>query len=810
MATKKKSLQNAPYDFKYWVDRLTNSRNDHESFLRHADEAINIYARDTQIDDIKRQIGLWWYTVDTLLPVYCSRIPRVDVELRKKSGTIVDQLASQALERAAQYSIESQGDFQDTCQGFAKDTLMVGRAVSWVRYQPEMSDKIFEYSVKYDKDGMFVTAEGDVIDPTTVEIVSESGKSAVIRETVPAKHAEKAILERIHYKDYLVSPCRLPTEIEWKARRAFLDKEEVTQMFGKNLAKEVKYDVYPEDFSRRKESDDTKFDGSQKSEWQEIWCERTGKVYWICERSASRIIEVSEPPISFDDFYPCDEINTNQSPKSIIPVSDYWQAKDMIIEVERLTTRIAALIQAIKVSGAYDATLGDDLQNILSSDFKLTPIKRWPSYKNQRGGMANMIEMFDVTQYVSALNTAIAARQEILGKYYESMKMSDIVRGVTDAQETASAQQLKSGWASFGMQVRQNAFTKFVSKGITKVSKVIVEQFSDQHLFDMADGADLLNQAQQSQRVPPEFQWNAITEAMRAGITNYRIQAASDSFVEINQAQDREARKELMAGTGQFLSEMVPMIQQFPQMMPYAAEMMKYVGRSYRVGKELEATLEGAIAAIGQAIEAQKQAEAQNPQGQAPDPAVIVSNNELQIAQIKSQTEMQRNMITAEKNQGDIGIKSQQLQTDYEAKTADMMMQVQNMQLERERMEAELSMKQSELKLKEADLIISMHELQNKADANDQDMQAKAAIESAYIMLQQEKNDIERSRLKLNTAEARGNLQLKEVQAAADTEIRKVDTLGKLFTGAAKNVGQQQQNNQQAIRPGRSTNRPIV
>jgi tRNA U34 5-carboxymethylaminomethyl modifying GTPase MnmE/TrmE len=136
-------------------------------------------------------------------------------------------------------------------------------------------------------------------------------------------------------------------------------------------------------------------------------------------------------------------------------------------------------------------------------------------------------------------------------------------------------------------------------------------------------------------------------------------------------------------------------------------------------------------------------------------------------------------------------------------------MQVQNMQLERERMEAELSIKQSELKLKEADLIIAMHELQNKADANDQDMQAKAAIESAYIMLQQEKNDIERSRLKLNTAEARGNLQLKEVQAAADTEIRKVDTLGKLFTGAAKNVGQQQ-NNQQTIRPGRSTNRPIV
>ena len=67
------------------------------------------------------------------------------------------------------------------------------------------------------------------------------------------KDAEKAILERLHYKDYLVSPCRLPTEIEWKARRAFLDKDEVTNMFGKDIAKDGKFDVYPEDFSRRRE-----------------------------------------------------------------------------------------------------------------------------------------------------------------------------------------------------------------------------------------------------------------------------------------------------------------------------------------------------------------------------------------------------------------------------------------------------------------------------------------------------------------------------------------------------------------------------
>lgn len=807
MATKKKSGQREQYDFKYWVDRLSNSRNDHEDFTKHAEESINVYSRQTQIEDIKRQISLWWYTVDTLLPIYCSRIPRVEVELRKKSGTIVDQLASQALERAAQFSIDNQGDFQDTCQGFAKDALMTGRAVSWVRYQPEMTDKIFEYSVKYNKEGMFVTSEGDLIDPTTVEIVSESGKSAVIRDTVPSKDAEKAILERIHYKDYLVSPCRLPTEIEWKARRAFLDKSQVTEMFGKDIAKNVKFDVFPEDFSRQRSDDNTKFDGSQKSEWQEIWCEKTGKVYWLCERSDSRILEVSEPPLVFEDFYPCDEINTNQSPKSIIPVSDYWQSRDMIIEIERLTTRIAALIQAIKVSGAYDATLGDDLQNILNSDFRLTPIKRWPSYKNQRGGMANMIEMFDVTPYVNSLNTAIAARQEILNRYYESMKMSDIVRGITDAQETAAAQELKSGWASFGMQVRQNSFTKFVSKGITKVAKVITDEFADQHLFNMADGSDLLSQAQQSQQVPPEFRWEDITAAMRAGITDYRIQAASDSFVEINQAQDRESRKELMAGTGQFLSEIVPMIQQFPQMMPYAAEMMKFVGRSYKVGKELEATLEGAIAAISQSIQAQQEAAAQNPEGQAPDPAVIVSNNELQIAQIKSQTEMQRNMITAEKNQADVGLKSQQQGIDYEARTADVMLAAQNFELERQRMETELSIKQAELKLKEADLIIRMHELQNGADASEQDMQAKAAIESAYIMLQKEKNDIERAKLKLSTAEAGANIQLKEYEATSNNQIRQVDTLGKLFTGAAKNV---RENNKQAIGPRPSTNRPIV
>jgi len=746
------------YTDKHWSDQLTRSRNAHIEFNKQAEDSIAVFDRRNSVDrDVVRQIGLWWYTIDTLLPVYCSRIPRVEVQLRKRVGKSLDQIASQGLERAVQYGLEGYFDFLETVQGLAKDFLLTGRAVSWVRYEPILSEKVFEFAVTLDPEtGVFVDPQGNQIDPNSVEVVEQKKKKIIVREKVAAKNDEKFIIDRVHWTDYLVSPARCNTEIEWQARRAFLSKEDVTKMFGAKIAKQADYSVYPTDQSLKLGIEDKpKCEG--KSEWQEIWCKETGKVYWLSERGKERILESGEPPLEFDDFFPCDVLVANPSPRTIIPTSDWAQVKDMVIEVERLTTRIAGLIQSIRVSGAYDATFGDDLNAILSGDFKLIPVKKWPNYKAQRGGMTNMIEMLDITPYTNALTVAIQSRDEILSRYYEAVKIADIMRGSADAQETATAQRLKTGWASFGLKVRQNAFAEFVSNGITKCAKVVTQQFSDDHIARMANAEDLFKQAAEAGLQIQSF--TDIADAMRAGLDDYRISAASDSFVEINDAEERDFRKQLMEGTGAFFGQLQPILEQYPQLLPYAMELMRYVNRSYKVGKEIEASLDGTLQTMTAIIEQQQQQAAENPQPQ--DPATVVAQMQLQMEQIKGQVEMERINLDREKANAEIQLKAQAQQMESEQKMAAMILDTEKMKMNHQNMQAQLSLKQAELVLKAQDMAA-------KTEQTEEDAANKTAIESVYAMLEKEKNDIEKARLQLEQANTLLNKQKLTVQAAAE------------------------------------------
>ena len=57
---------------------------------------------------------------------------------------------------------------------------------------------------------------------------------------IEVKDDEKAILDCIQYDDFLTSDARSESEIEWKARRAYLSRYEAKEMFGEEVADKVK------------------------------------------------------------------------------------------------------------------------------------------------------------------------------------------------------------------------------------------------------------------------------------------------------------------------------------------------------------------------------------------------------------------------------------------------------------------------------------------------------------------------------------------------------------------------------------------
>ncbi len=656
------------YTEKYWSQEIERSKKKRDGFYSNAAQSIDIYNCKGELDDVQRRLNVWWYLVNTLLPAYYSRVPKVEVSLKKKSGSSIYQIASLGLERATQYALDEHFDFSDVGYNAALQFLLVGQACLWVRYDANISNKAYEIGLIRAPDGMFYKGDGTPFDGD-INAVQEKEGAFFYSEEVPSKQSEKAIIESLHYRDYLTSCGRNKSEIEWRSRTAYMTKSEVERKFGGDIASSLNYNYKPEtsENTQRREQAEKEYDGKAKLE--EIWCEQSGKVYWFHHNGKKAILEESDPPLSFEDFYPCVDINASVDPNSVVPTSDWAHCKDQVLEVERLTTRMHAAVQAVRANGAYDATLGDQIEGLLTGDLKLIPVKNWPSYK-AKGGLASGVEMLNTDPYVKALQVIAEARNAALHRLYETLKISDLLRGVSDPTKTATANTLENSWGTLSLSVRQQMFAEFVSDAIAKLGQVIAEKFDAQTLFDMADGEEILAQNL-------GLSWEQVDAVYKDNVRRrYRIEIASDSLVALDERQDRAERVDLLTSAGSFFQQMVPMLEQYPVLAPFSMELMRYTVRSYKAGKELESVFMNAMNGIAQAAQAKQQQQQQQP----PDPKQMEAQVKMQIAQME-----------AEENQRRTQIEIQRLNMDYELKREQMLLEVEKITTERDKLRLELA-----------------------------------------------------------------------------------------------------------------------
>jgi hypothetical protein len=443
------------------------------------------------------------------------------------------------------------------------------------------------------------------------------------------KREDKAILECVQYNDFLTSDARNESEIEWVARRAYVSRQEAREMFGE-VAESLSYNSYPGDLKKESKKDRQWYEG--KAELWEIWCKRTEKVYWLQLNGDKSIIAEGEAPIDFEGFFPCAMINSSQDPESVIPTSDYVHCKDQILEVERLTTRIFYTIQAIRANGIYDATLGDEVESLLEDDLKLVPVQNAAGTR-ARGGLAAGIEFMNVTPYVSTLQVLQDARQRAIGQLFETLKVSDLLRGNSDPRKTATANRLESQWSSLGLIVRQNEYARFIGDGIGLLATVIAEQFDPAMIMEVADADNFL-----LPQLPDPMMLETVKQQVYQIINDedqrcYRIAVSSDSMVALDQAQEKAEGLEMLNTVGAFFGQMQSMIEQYPPLATFSMAILSNLVRRFKGGEEVEGLFQNALATITQMAQ---QREAAASQQQQPDPAMMQIQAQMQAEQMKA------------------------------------------------------------------------------------------------------------------------------------------------------------------------------
>jgi hypothetical protein len=600
---------------KRWKNELKQAKREDETWCKRGKKIVKRYRDDRTQSFTSKRYNVLWSNIQTMLPALYGRTPRAQVERRWKDKDPVARTAATILERALQYEIDNNSDFDHSIKLAVMDRLLPGRGVNWVRFESKSVETINEGMEK---------PEGEVTeDYSDTQGVEMYGQQ-------PEKNIETTPVDYVYWEDFRCTPARTWEEVTWCARRVYMSKEEVVKRFGEEF-KDINLTHIPQGLDDMLKSGFNKADAEamKKAEIWEIWDKSSECVYWVAE-GEDKLLDHKYNPYGLDNFWPLPRpLFATQTTDTLVPVPDYVLYQDQADEIDKLTNRIALLIEALKVVGVYDASQAG-IQRMLTEGFdnQLIPVDSWAAF-SEKGGVKGTIDFLPLDQTVMALQQCYQAREQAKQVVYDVTGLSDIIRGSSVASETATAQQIKGQYASMRLKRMQMDVAVFASELLRIKAQLMCDLYSPENLIQMSgimgtDDAQFAEQAIQLMKSEPA--------------RNFRIEVASDSLVEMDEAAEKQSRTEFMTAFGMTMRDALPMVQQAPEMAPLIGEVLQFVVRTFKGGRSLEAALETTI----EKMNAPKEPQGPSPEQQQAEAMQQMEQAKMQQMQQVEQAKMQQ------------------------------------------------------------------------------------------------------------------------------------------------------------------------
>ena len=628
-----------------WISELELADKDQERWRQRGRRIIKRYReeRGEAGESRGRRFSLLWANIQTLGPAVYARTPTAVVGRRWKDEDPVGRVASEVLERALNFTVDSL-DFSDVLLGLRDDFLLVGRGQAWVRYVPHM--RSMRPSTQ-PLAGLPQDDEGERIE----------GQLADDPEPYEVVEWEEAVVDRVSWDDFLHNPARTWAEVRWVARAVFMTREELTRRFGEEIGGQVPLDHGPEERAGPADADQQ----FRKAAVYEIWDKPSRTAVWISKGWSEGPLDQREDPLGLAGFFPCPRpLLGTTGPDSLVPVPDFIFYEVQARDINDLTARIGLLTDAIRLRGFYAAggEAGKSLQDLFASESgTLIPVDSWAAF-SERGGVKGLVEWIPLDMVMNALQGCIQARKQLIDDVYQVTGIADIMRGDTDPEETAAAQRIKANWGSSRVRDRQKELARFARDLLRIMGQVIAAKFSPETLAAMSNiqllpspeakaalSAQLQAAAQQAQMLaaraqamgqppPPPFQppaqaqalldqpsWAEVMALLRDNtLRAFRIDIETDSTIEPDDQDEKRRRVEFIQAVGEYVSRSMPALQLAPAMTPVIAEGLKFLVRGFRVGREMEETIDKALGELQAAGVAQPAGSVGSGKGAGPDP----------------------------------------------------------------------------------------------------------------------------------------------------------------------------------------------
>lgn len=670
---------------KPWLDALRDSEKAFETYQERCDNIDKLYADLNGFAALNkdRELKVFWANLEVLRPSIYQRPPQPVVMPRHSDTGEVPRKAAEMLERALEFDVEAD-DLHETLKQVRDDLALKSRGVIWVL---------------------------------------DNG-SAI----------------HVCRNDFRHEPARKWRETGWVARCAYIDKQDGVKRFGTKFANAQAQEM-------GKDRDDDYQSTAKKVPVWEVWSKTENKVVWVTE-GVETVLDESEPFVDVKGFFPCPKpaMGTIQ-PDTLLPVPDVMYYRDQLDEINTLTRRIHSLSESVRMKGFYSAgtsEVGEAIETAMKqTDDKaiMVPVSNFAAL----GGatLKDSIIWLPVAEVATVIEQLVALRRQLIEDVYEITGLSDIMRGVSDAQETLGAQNLKAQFGSIRVREKQNELVRVAMEVLRIKAEIFSETVPVNELAAMASMQlptdeqiqqqvqQIMQQAQraaqqaQEQQIPPEAvqqaqqQVQAQVQQLQQSVTvekigrlladqrvrPFSLEVETDSTIAPNEEAEKKNRIEMLTAMGGFMGQALPLIEAKPEAAELVGEMLRFGAGAFRSNREM-----GQV--IDDFVDKMKGGSA------APDDGA----NKAEMAKV--QVEQQRAQDEMRFKQQELQLKAQEMQ----AKQAEAQAAAQSRQYDAQ---VNASIKQFELSLKAQELGIKQDD--QKLKAQQAEIQALLDVEELKL-----------------------------------------------------------------------------
>lgn len=584
---------------RYWAIELQAADDEEKDWRKEGREVLERYRAEEGHVAVGREkrFNILYSNVETLKGTLFARMAKPDVRRRYLDQDPAGRKVATLLERALEYSNDV-NDEEDIIAACIEDSLLPGRGVIWVEYE----------RVEVEVERLAPVMDGDVMR------VDEFGVPVVEPVMETETGDQRCWFEYLHWEDYRESPAKRPEDVRWKARRHLYSRQQLRD------EKFNKADDVPLNWTPKKDKKDIE-DVFKRAEVWEIWCKETRKRYYVV-KGFPTILREEDDPYGLEKFFPTPHalvpFKTNGSG---VPIPEYRFYKHQADELDRLTTRIARLTDALRRRGVYDSAVAELSKLAEAGDNVFIPSENFASLA-QKGGLQGAFQVEDISGMAQVLAGLYQQREQLIQSIYEVTGISDVIRGATDPDETATAQRLKGQFGSMRLKKRQGAVQRYIRDLYRIRAEMVGEQYEPHVLQEMTG-------------IPVD---DEMLQIMRADkLRSYRIDIETDSTVFEDAEAEKTGRIEFVNTLGAFLEKALPVATAAPELTPLIFQAMEFMVRGWKIGREFEDVIEEAKQQVMQA----QQQKAQMAQQAPPDPKMIEVEQKAKAKQAELQMQGQ-------------------------------------------------------------------------------------------------------------------------------------------------------------------------